>query len=187
MQNISTYIWIGWISHFFRHNLPSKHKFTNTLSSNRNAIFQVIFHLGLSRSSFGWINSVSVLAQSDNEEVDGHGLYYYNEGGVINYYFVSNNTDASSASIVTYDDETQEFYHQASPQVKYVVTNTNSIFQLSGQGEPLKAPISEDGEVYFGSAVKLYVAKDYGDPKGYLSIIMVFLPELWRIVLPSVL
>lgn len=123
--------------------------------------------LALAAQALAELTQYQFFAQSDNEEVDGHGLYYYNEGGVINYYFVSNNTDASSASIVTYDDETQEFYHQASPQVKYVVTNTNSIFQLSGQGEPLKAPISEDGEVYFGSAVKLYVAKDYGDPKGY--------------------
>ena len=129
--------------------------------------FTSVFILAFAAQALGALTQYQFFAQSDNDVVDGHGLYFYNEGGVINYYFISNDTDASSVSIVTYDNETQEFHRQVSPQAKYFVTNTNSIFQLSGQGEPLKAPISASGEVYFGSGVKLYAAKNYGDPKGY--------------------
>ncbi|KAG5422325.1 hypothetical protein I9W82_001420 [Candida metapsilosis] len=105
--------------------------------------------------------------ESDNEDINGHGIYYHNEGSVINYGFISNDTDTSSASIVTYDTDTQEFFQQITPQSKYVITNTNSVFQLSGQGEALKAPLGASGEIYFGSGVKLYAAKSYGDPVGY--------------------
>ncbi|KAI5968910.1 hypothetical protein KGF57_000025 [Candida theae] len=131
-------------------------------------IFKAASILALAANAVADLTQYQFFAESDNQDINGHGLYYYDEGGSTNYYFIANDTDASSASTVTYDSDTQEFYHQVSPQQKYVVTDgTNSVFQLSGSGQPLTGDISSNGVVFFGSPYKLSAVKNIGDPKGY--------------------
>ncbi|CCG25457.1 hypothetical protein CORT_0C00800 [Candida orthopsilosis Co 90-125] len=128
--------------------------------------FKSISVLALAAQAMAGLSQYQFFAKTDNKDLDGHGLYYIHEGAAINYYFLSNSTDPSSASVVTYDDETQEFYYQVSPQIKFVFTVSGGILQLSA-GEPLKASIGDDGIVSFNGSELLSVVKNINDPYGY--------------------
>ncbi|KAI5969084.1 hypothetical protein CANMA_001889 [Candida margitis] len=129
--------------------------------------FKSLSILALAAQSLAELTQYQLFAKSDDKEIDGNGIYYINEGDNISYFFISNGTDAPSASTITYDDENQEFYHQVSPEIKCVLTNTHFILQLTATSEPMRIPIDEDGVIDFGSSYQLYAVKDFGDHYGY--------------------
>ncbi|KAI5969085.1 hypothetical protein CANMA_001890 [Candida margitis] len=128
--------------------------------------FKSISVLALAAQSLAGLSQYQFFAKAGYDVLDGRGLYYIHEGAAINYYFVSNSTDSSSASVVTYDDEAQEFYYQVNPQIKFVLTQQGGVLQLSA-GEPLKTTICEDGTISFNGSEYLSAVKDINDPYGY--------------------
>ncbi|CAD1811203.1 hypothetical protein FOB58_002242 [Candida parapsilosis] len=128
--------------------------------------FKSVSLLALAAQAFAGLSQYQFFAKTGNKELDGHGLYYIHEGAAINYYFLANNTETSSASVVTYNDETQEFYYQVNPQIRFVLTVSGGILQLSA-GEPLKTSIGDDGIISFNGSELLSVVKSIDDPYGY--------------------
>ncbi|KAG5422326.1 hypothetical protein I9W82_001421 [Candida metapsilosis] len=128
--------------------------------------FKSVSVLALAAQAMAGLSQYQFFAKAVDKELDGHGLYYIHEGAAINYYFISDSSEASSASVVTYDDEKQEFYYQVNPQIRFNLNVVGGVLQL-GAGEPLKTTIGDDGVISFNNSNLLAAVKGIDDPYGY--------------------
>ncbi|KAG5418831.1 PGA30 [Candida metapsilosis] len=119
--------------------------------------------LALSSGSLAAIRQVQLLASSDNEEVNGKGLYSTHEGAGINYFFLG------AGQNLQYDDEARAVYVTLGgnlPDVKQSLGFTGNVLSLT-VAEPLQVDIAENGTVTFPGSDALAAAKNINDPYRY--------------------
>ncbi|KAG5422324.1 hypothetical protein I9W82_001419 [Candida metapsilosis] len=129
--------------------------------------FKTVSILALAAQALGEVTRYQFFVQSDDKEIDGHGLYHIEEIDPVDYYFISNNDDAASASFIDYDDSSQEFFTQINPRVKLYVRELGGILQYRPGTPALKGTIGDDGTVSFAGSTALRAKKDIHDPKNY--------------------
>lgn len=117
-------------------------------------LFQYISIIAFAAQTLAAKTRYQFFAKSEYDEINGHGLTFLPEGDAIDYFFVQND-GSTAASILTYNDEQQEFYFQVTPNLKLGLTKGGDILLLS-LGTPLKADIGEDGIVTFDGSDKLH-------------------------------
>ncbi|KAI5968911.1 hypothetical protein KGF57_000026 [Candida theae] len=122
--------------------------------------------LALAAQSLGAVTRYQFFVKSSNKEIDGHGLYHIEEIDPVQYYFISNNNDGNSASLIDYDDASQEFFFQVDSNVKLYVRELGGILQYR-PGPALKGTIGDDGTVSFSGSDALRAQKNINDPKNY--------------------
>ncbi|CCG21745.1 hypothetical protein CORT_0B00220 [Candida orthopsilosis Co 90-125] len=119
--------------------------------------------LTLSSSALAAIIPVQFFASSDNEKVNGQGLYSTHEGAGINYFFLG------AGQTLQYNDETRVVYVDVDtqPLLQQNLTFLNNILSLTFSRGSLPADIAEDGSVTFLVSDALAAAKNINDPYSY--------------------
>ncbi|KAI5949049.1 PGA30 [Candida theae] len=119
--------------------------------------------LTLSSSALAAIRPVQFFASSDNEEVNGQGLYSTHEGAGVNYFFLG------AAQNLQYNDESRVVYIELSAQqpARQYLAFTGDVLSLTVAEEPLPVDIAEDGIVTFPGSEALAAAKNINDPYRY--------------------
>ncbi|KAI3405485.1 PGA30 [Candida oxycetoniae] len=119
--------------------------------------------LSLSASALAAVRPVQLFASSDNEEVNGKGLYSTHEGAGVNYFFLG------SAQTLQYNDESRVLYIELStqPPASQYLAFEGDVLALTVASEPLPVDIGEDGSVVFPGSDALAAAKNINDPYRY--------------------
>ncbi|CAK9441419.1 uncharacterized protein LODBEIA_P52870 [Lodderomyces beijingensis] len=125
--------------------------------------FKTVSLFALASQSFATLTQIKLYAKSENQEIDGKGLYYTHEGAGINYFFVSTTDDGAE---VTYDDESKTIYSQVNPQIRFQFSTEGDIVQLS-VFTPEAVEIGSDGVLSFNGSDALQAAKNISDPYSY--------------------
>ncbi|CCG23792.1 Pga30 GPI-anchored protein of cell wall [Candida orthopsilosis Co 90-125] len=119
--------------------------------------------LTLSSGALAAIRPVQFFASSDNEEVNGQGLYSTHEGAGINYFFLG------AGQTLQYNDEARVVYVElnSQPPARQYLAFTGNVLSLTVAEEPLPVDIGEDGSVTFPESDALAAAKNINDPYRY--------------------
>ncbi|KAI5967110.1 hypothetical protein KGF57_000539 [Candida theae] len=120
--------------------------------------------LTLSTGALAAIRPVQFFASSDNEEVNGQGLYSTHEGAGINYFFLG------AAQNLQYNDESRVVYIALGgnlPDARQYLAFSGDVLSLTVAEEPLPVDIAEDGTVTFPGSDALAAAKNINDPYRY--------------------
>lgn len=119
--------------------------------------------LTLSSGALAAIRPVQFFATSDNEEVNGKGLYSTHEGAGINYFFLG------AGQTLQYNDEARVVYIElnSQPPAKQYLAFTGDVLSLTVAEQPLPVDIAEDGSVTFPGSDALAAAKNINDPYRY--------------------
>ncbi|KAI5962836.1 hypothetical protein CANMA_003611 [Candida margitis] len=119
--------------------------------------------LTLSTGALAAIRPVQFFASSDNEEINGQGLYSTHEGAGINYFFLG------SGQTLQYNDEARVVYIElnSQPPATQYLAFTGDVLSLTVAEEPLPVDIAEDGSVTFPGSDALAAAKNINDPYRY--------------------
>lgn len=119
--------------------------------------------LTLSSGALAAIRPVQFFASSDNEEVNGQGLYSTHEGAGVNYFFLG------AGQTLQYNDEARVVYIELSAEqpARQYLAFTGDVLSLTVAEEPLPVDIAEDGTVTFPGSDALAAAKNINDPYRY--------------------
>lgn len=106
--------------------------------------------------------ALTLVAESDNQEVNGQGASSIHEGAGLNYFFLGANGENLS-----YDESTQILKSEdaGSSQISYQVSLSSNIL-IAGVLEPAKADISS-GYLSIGGNDQFYACKNINDPYSY--------------------
>ncbi|KGU29192.1 hypothetical protein MGS_03910 [Candida albicans P78042] len=111
----------------------------------------------------GKIQNVYLYVRSQNQTVNGNGLYSVKERPGINYFFLG---PPNRAQKLIYDDQNYYIYQRVDPHTRYYFGIQRNILQLS-KGNPQRVVMRRNGELNFRGDDKLYAVKNIGDPINY--------------------